>query len=102
MPAHAATFAVSRAVKAIASATLASALILAVGAAQANEARVRVSYSAALGAFAIGNGTLNFTVDKNDYRAHIGANVAGLAKIFSSRTAVATSIGSTGRAGVSS
>jgi hypothetical protein len=100
MPAHAAVNTVSKAVRAVATAGLASALILAAGAARASEATVKVNYAASLGAFAIGNGTLNFTVDKDDYRADIGANVAGLAKIFSSRTAVATSVGSAGRAGV--
>lgn len=104
MPATAATVAApsaaSKAVKAMATAGLASALILAVGAVRADETRVTVNYAASLGAFAIGNGTLNFKVDKDDYRADIGANVAGLAKIFSSRTAVASTVGSTNRSGI--
>jgi Protein of unknown function (DUF3108) len=100
MPAHAAVNTVSKAFRAVTTAGLASALILAAGAARASEATVKVHYAASLGAFAIGNGSLNFTVDKDDYRADIGANVAGLAKIFSSRTAVATTVGSTGRSGV--
>lgn len=80
--------------RALALAAVASAAAFApVEGVRAETARADISYSASLGGFSVGSGTLTFAYDGGAYRADIGARVAGLARIFTSRVASAVGTG---------
>lgn len=75
-------------------AALALAAVVAAPAAEAGPLSVDASYAATLGGWAIGTGTLAFTLDEdNSYSADVRAGVSGIAALVSNRTATGVATG---------